>query len=401
MHKGLFQTITGRGRAKRILDSSLWIRLESLGTPRANEAARLDSELRAHLGAQLLLYDTVVIPTKDFAIVPILATWCGIDGLNQLLETEAVAFVWMPTQVGYGGNGAGLISVAVDEPDTGWRNLPQAARWGAMPESIEAQVQYSLPALGSLKRSALSSLVLDRSSEAPRVAIVDETYRDIVDNPHLMRFVLQNEPTGTSEVQPNKLSGIAANQVRVLGHEIRDGIDLSIRIAELNTEIAMGASLDDCDLGTSRGANVLLGEKLKRIGATPAQLSGFLSILDLERIPDIRPPIARGEVTLCDVIRLRGRRRARLFRRWLHDMDAREPRELERLYVKAVGKQAASWPSRLLRAFVMAASGLVDPIGGFAVAAGDSLFVDKWLRGYSPKLFLEDLRALPLRDRNE
>ena len=34
---------------------------------------------RAHLASQLLLYDTLVLPTSDFGVIPILIDWMGIE----------------------------------------------------------------------------------------------------------------------------------------------------------------------------------------------------------------------------------------------------------------------------------------------------------------------------------
>ena len=383
---------------KRIWDSALWTRLHLEGAAQINEEFKNDPNNRAHLGAQLLLYDTVVIPTKDFGIVPTLAAWCGVDCLVGLLRKQAVEFVWHQTHPCYGGNGGGISSMSIDEPATGWENWRQVTRWAPMEEAAQAQVENSFPSLNAKERANLCSLVLKNASAASSVSVRDETYRDIANNEELTRFVMSHEPPGTADVAPNRLSGIKPNQVRVPGKELCDGIDLTLRIAEINTEIALAASLDDCDFGTSPGANVLLAEKMKRIGATPSQLDNFMSVLELERLPDIRPAIVAREVTLERVVKIRGTRSAKRFRRWLHATRACDPRELERCYVQAIGKMNASWPLRALRAIVVTGVGFVDPSGGFAVAAGDSVFVDRWLGGYNPKLFFENLRALPLRE---
>ena len=55
-----------------ILDSFLYIRLDLNHTDKANGEFRKDASKKGHLANQLLLYDQIVIPTKDFGIVPIL-----------------------------------------------------------------------------------------------------------------------------------------------------------------------------------------------------------------------------------------------------------------------------------------------------------------------------------------
>jgi hypothetical protein len=115
----------------------------------------------------------------------------------------------------------------------------------------------------------------------------------------------------------------------------------------------------------------------------------------------IRPAIENGALTLPEIIKIRNRGYAKKFRQWLHATKARDPRELEQAYVQALGSKLSSkLPIRLLRLFITAGVGILEPITGIIASASDNLFIDKWLKGYSPKLFLEKLRALPLNDLN-
>ena len=271
-----------------------------------------------------------------------------------------------------------------------------------MAEALEAQVENSFPSLDAKTRARFRDEVLARSTVGVEVAITDDTYRDIANSPQLAAFVVAHEPAGTTEVAPNRLAGIGANQVRMPGLEIRDGIGLTLSIAEINSEIGMAAALEECDLGTSPGVDVLLANKLKRIGATPSQLERFLSVLDLERIPDVSKAIASGDVSMAQVIRMRGRPQAKRFRKWLHHQDAHDSRELERLYLEAVGRESEPWPFTSIRLAATAALGAIGgPVTGLLASAADSVFVDKWIEGYNPKLFFERLRALPLSDRDK
>ena len=79
---------------KAILDSRMWIRLDLNPAVVANTEFQRDNGNRAYLGAQLLLYDKIIIQTKDFGIVPIMANWFGIEGLKNLLKSDSLAFVW-------------------------------------------------------------------------------------------------------------------------------------------------------------------------------------------------------------------------------------------------------------------------------------------------------------------
>jgi hypothetical protein len=70
---------------------------------------------------------------------------------------------------------------------------------------------------------------------------------------------------------------------------------------------------------------------------------------------------------------------------------------LEKAYVAALGKSTAytSLPVRVLRCIITTSLGAVEPISGTLVGAGDSFFIEKWLAGYSPRLFLDQMRRLP------
>jgi hypothetical protein len=276
-----------RKRMKSIWDSWMWIRLDLEPAQIANEEFQSDRANRAHFGSQLLLYDRIIIPTKDFGIVPILANWCGLDLLKHLLETKSLAFVWHEFHVAYAGNGGGLYQLKVEEPNTGWENSHQIARWAPMELSAEAQINNMFSSLKTSERSDLCSLLLQNSTKAEYSEFKKETIKDLSTIGQLNRFLYEHEPNIESPININRLSGIESNKIRILNRKtIKDGIDLVLRVAEINTEIGIAATLEDCDLGLSSGTAGLLGEKMKRSGAAPSQIEKFISVLSLEQIPD-------------------------------------------------------------------------------------------------------------------
>ena len=71
---------------------------------------------------QLLLYDQVLIPTNDFAIVPILLNWVGASSVELLLREEALRFVRPSALFGFGAKG-GLVLYSIqkgERGDEGW-----------------------------------------------------------------------------------------------------------------------------------------------------------------------------------------------------------------------------------------------------------------------------------------
>src|SRR5262249_33237458 len=153
-------------------------------------------------------------------------------------------------------------------------------------------------------------------------------YTDIMNSPDLAEFVFKHEPPGKERARLTHLTGVGPNQLRVgHGDSIRDGIDLVLRIAEINLEILMGQSLGECDLGTSAGADALLKGKLMRSGAVPELVEQFQSLLELENIPDVRSVVSAGEVSIAEIWKLRQTKEGSRFREWLRDASTSDSRD--------------------------------------------------------------------------
>jgi hypothetical protein len=174
-------------------------------------------------------------------------------------------------------------------------------------------------------------------------------------------------------------------------------VELVLRIAEINLEILMAEIYGQCDIGTSDGAERILEHKLTRAGIQPSTESKFLSLIELTGTPDVRVAVSSGLVELSDILSLRNKRASREFRKWLRNANPHDARELERMYIKSLGKSSVydSLPARLLRFIITTTVGILNPIAGPASSVVDSFFVEKWLEGYSPKLFLDELGKLP------
>jgi hypothetical protein len=262
--------------AKAIVDSRLWIRLDLDISLKANSLFHTNPTHRAHLAAQLLLYDTVIIPTKDFGIVPILIAWMGLSTFQEALECGALGFLRPKELVGYAPNGHGIQQFDIQQGPERAFKWWQTAEFGPLEEAATLQLTYQCPFLSSTQRQHIVNLVLAQSkpfelkNEQFRQHIAHESYTDVMGSPALSAFVLAREPPGTTAAQLPRLSGIPANHFRVLAlEEIRDGIDLVLRVAEINFEIMMAHTYAQADLGTSVGAEALLRGKLARAGATP------------------------------------------------------------------------------------------------------------------------------------
>lgn len=154
----------------------------------------------------------------------------------------------------------------------------------------------------------------------------------------------------------------------------------------------------DADLFTSDGAELLLKDKLIRAGVGSNYLDGFLSLLELNNIPDIGKAIANDSISLLDVWELREKRISKNFRKWLRKATNKDARDIERLYVESLGNKVLidSLPLRAIRFAITSIASAVSPAIGLPFGIVDSFFVNKWLSGYSPKLFLDELSRIKI-----
>jgi hypothetical protein len=126
-----------------------------------------------------------------------------------------------------------------------------------------------------------------------------------------------------------------------------------------------------------------------------ALLESFLSLLELNNIPDIRQAVMSGDIDISKIWSLRQKRNSSKFREWLRESNSKSSRDLEKAYVQAIGKNTLvdALPIRSIRFVITSVAG-INPIIGLATGAVDNFFVDKWLSGYSPKLLLDEISKL-------
>src|SRR5262245_44151519 len=92
-----------------VVDLALFVRRALLEDPTiADVAVATSPKARGHLVQQLLLYDTIVIPTHDFGILRALVAWFGFDLLQDALQRKVLRFVRVRGVLAYVGNGGGL-----------------------------------------------------------------------------------------------------------------------------------------------------------------------------------------------------------------------------------------------------------------------------------------------------
>jgi hypothetical protein len=135
---------------------------------------------------------------------------------------------------------------------------------------------------------------------------------------------------------------------------------------------------------------------LARYGAGNDVLEGFIKLVDLHALPDIGTAVATGQYPIGEVWRLRESSEAIQFRQWMRNIPISDPSDVTAAYIAAIRREprSSSWPVRTIRLAVTAAIGFIGTTIGLAAGGIDSFFVDKFIDGYSPKLFFNKLERL-------
>jgi len=390
--------------SESIIDNRLFVRLDLDHSLRANSFFQTNIANRAHLASQLLLYDAIIIPTIDFGIIPILINWFGLKDFEAALESSALKFVRRKGILGYVGNGNGISTFTILPSENMVFEWWQEAVFGENSEtSVELQLKQMCPFISGKQRQKLTEKVVSHSTALTynndffMKNIVHESYTDIMENERLSKLVLAEAKKKDKAINLTWLNGVRPNQLRVLGQEglIKDAVDLVLRVAEINMEIVMATAAGNADIFTSAGSEDVLAKKLSRCKLDKSLLESFISLLELNSIPDIRHAVISGDVDLSTIWSLRQERISSKFRKWLREADPQNGRDLEKAYVHVLGKStlADSLPVRSIRFAITSIAGL-NSIIGLVAGAVDNFFVDKWLSGYSPKLLLDELSKL-------
>jgi len=325
----------------------------------------------------------------------------------EALESDTLSFLHRKSLIGYMGNGVGISEFIVSGSEAKKMSWWQDAMFGGIDVAVEQQLRNMCPFIPRQERGRIVEEVISKSRSVEfdkdffMKNIVHESYTDIMKNTGLSQlvFVMQDSKQESTKLNLRRLEGVGPNQMRVPGLEgIKDPVDLVLRIAEINMEIYMSTLSDGADLFTSDGAEVLLRDKLARAGVGSNYLDGFISLLELNNIRDIRKAVTNDTIALLDIWKLRQKRISRNFRKWLRKATNKDARDIEKLYVESLGNRALvdSLPFRAIRFAVTNVANAESPAMGLAFGVVDSFFVNKWLSGYSPKLFLDELSRIKI-----
>lgn len=341
----------------------------------------------------IILYDQVIIPTQDFLTLTSLILVLGEQSVIDLLEAGCVRFLRVKGSLMYAGGGLGI-------------TYGEMTADGKTPQPFCAPlgdaVDFALAGVPEIKDPGLKGMVLGATEEidlkAMYGAIRHETYMDVLGSAHLRdAFAIRNKSM-------ERLVGVAPNQVRMYtglrpGDKLRgDEVSDVLAMAFANLELRMAQVARCLDASTASPIGHMLKGKVERIFGADKAKSAFAVLTEIAGIPDVGEGILGKRFSISDLIKLKRTRDGEQFRRWFHEKCSDDPRGTAREYCSLLRQfpKVQSLPARVLRFLATNAVGLLPGGMLLGAAAGtiDSFFVDQWLRGPSPKYFIEDVGQL-------
>lgn len=375
---------------ERVFAADLWS--YHFGDPNERYRATLTASRSsiAQLVDYFLLYETVVVPTQDFLSLSVLSTVLSDRALIELLEQGKLSFLRLRGGLAYVGNGGGIQPYTIRTHD---------GRPDPFSGPIDDAVSWALSGLNKMIDPALAPLVLANVTEVDVHAIADqvrrETYKDVLDSEYLRRvFSLRNRDV-------LHLSGVGPKDVRIYGGPTAtwrgDEVDIVLAIAAVNVEFRLAQIAACVDTSTASPVGHLLKAKAQRSfeGVTTA----FAELREIAGLPNIGDAVLEQTLELQTVLALARSSEARAFREWFHANCRDNPLASAREYANLLGQMPLThtFPARILR--FLASTGGANS-GGAAnfldVAAGtsDSFVLDRWLKGSSPKFYIESMNQL-------
>ena len=168
----------------------------------------------------------------------------------------------------------------------------------------------------------------------------------------------------------------------------------------------------------------LFSESLRRLTEASSVTQGFRYLAELEGIPNVDFIAADPRGLLRDIVKIRARHSSARFRQWLSSNPGESDIDLSRRYVDAIANRKGFFdraPAKVAKSIVMTAAGaglgaaiegglaaaavggtvgkILEPVADLGLDLLDSFLLDGLLRGWTPRLFLNQLARELTRDR--
>jgi len=379
----------------KVLAANLWA-VYNLGDPNERYQRFLERgrpRLKS-LIESILIHDDIVIPTQDFLNLTVLVGVLGERPVIDLLEARCLKFIRVRGGLAYVGNGGGIKGFQFEQESS----APDSPLSTPVVDSIKWALsglnpKPSDPILPRLVVEATQQVGIDDVSEQIR----HETYMDVINSQDLRRtFALRN-------TNMDHLAGIQPNGVRIYGGidtELPpDEINLVMALATANLEFRLAQITGCADSSTASPVGHLLKAKVRRTFPSLDAGQHFDILRKIAGMPDIGEAVLTKQITIQRLLKLRHSRNGSQFRVWFHEKCRTDTATISREYIALLRSVpiVGLVPVRIMRFLTTTTLGLIPGVGlavGAAAGAIDSFCLDGWLRGTSPKFFIEDLAQL-------
>ncbi len=176
-----------------------------------------------------------------------------------------------------------------------------------------------------------------------------------------------------------------------------EDVNPTFRLSYVNKSLIYQHTLNiDCLLTESAAKQIInlkLGPYLSSTLANPTGL--FQEILKDKQIPDFTAFFLEGILTIEEIVAMRESVDGKKFRNWLESEDYNK----EEVYKKMLSSLKNKGDNLLVRVIRFALTNIIGVAStsiGLGVSAVDSFIIDKFLKGWHPNLFLDDVLSKKL-----
>lgn len=358
-------------------------------------------DVQRSLFEQLLLFDRLAIRIRGENVpLILLLRFFGERGIEQLLDQGALRFVqWKPVILHIVDDIPGIDaiapgnmnSIAYDDPEA---SIDLSFKWMINPPRSQYRkyLRRKIAPLYRMPDASLAGKIAARTKSAYQSGKLT--------------------PLGLTPDAPYDRLPLAQRKlVNDCGSEI---LDYTYALEEGLTSY------------TSRMMFTLLAQSIEALRAQSNPADRFGGIAKLENVPDLKTLYPKLHNPLGQVPALRAKRSSERFRRWLAQTD-KSGAELSAAYLAAIADAKGVFDkpvAKITKAIALTGIGLglgaavgtavdrvtlgsligaalgkaVDPAVDVGLDLLDSFLLDGLTKGWTPRMFFDDLRALPRRD---
>lgn len=351
--------------------------------------------IKSKIFESLLIYDQINLKVYGENVpLAVLVANLGISSIEELIEQQAIRFTHWDTGVGHMNN-----------------NIP-----GAFPlVSIRPNSKVHCDPEESI------SIGLDILAHKPKRSERRALIRKIRDLYEYPRDKIEQDTTAhmLSAFKSNKLAGLGLpNHLNI--YDLPQ--DLKLNFSKCAEELLTYKHLSNTKTTStdSSSSHILHTECIKKTIKTPHH-EALAKILEIENFPNLQKIYSNIDSPFQSAIKTRGKQNGIKFRSWLDSTtDTADLAEISKAYIDAIANKKGFFNThqgRLTKTAILAVAGsgvgslagpagsiiggalgsILTPVADYGFDLIDEFFLSSLFEGWTPRMFVEDLRALNIR----